>query len=850
MKRTIDQDNMSNAYWSNISLYKSFLGATLISSLVLLADINQFLILCIEKIGKNSFMVIAAATIAVMIVMLIKRHFVDLLKIPCGNVSDEILIAICLATIIIGISEQLFYLLCSYKLLILICIGIFSAVLLGARIYFCSRKSKSINAQTSGVVDLKELLDGKVESKRCPLMFKEEAVDYDLLERNALIKTIYSSIDGCNPQHSYVIGLKGSWGSGKTTILHILKEKLYGNPKDVVVIDNFDPWIFGSQEALLIAMYDEILSRIGIKYSSYSSRTMIRRLKGTIIDEYKLTGILEDIFVVESGDYESVKRMKQRMSMFLRQLNKTVVFMIDNIDRAETDNILFLFKLIGTVFDLPNVVYVLAYDEGRIREVFSNINKINPQYIEKIVQQEIPIPEISRKTKVRLYERCLQETLYYYGVDYEKNKEYQSVIKIICQTVTNLRQLKRLLNTAFINTFWYDEALYKPHLLAIETIRFLEPGLYDEIKRNQKFFVSRDYSILYDQSSYKTKSVPFNEEGKKFFEELFRKYTGYEEVLSELFPYVKRYLGGFELREEYELKDNDTKHDLIASIASAKYFDLYFSYGENNFIKIFASVDAFIKMINKIGHIQGISITERAIESIKEEEQLEWLNRLQSKLEQIERDKRYIVAKGICNKYQYFTSAEVGVYSSKVQRVVSVMVTLLKDAESTQIAELLREVSQNYNIFILAELQRISNGHVQRGNKQYMLLRRAAEKEYRQLCNKIVSQKINIYSDELYQRGQIWSLCMGFSENERNIFRRYMNEIANCDNIFRIIEDVIEETITEKGSEYYIEEKNVMLLFNNKSRVDELVKRALPKTGGEKQILLIWNKMKKENVKA
>ena len=128
-----------------------------------------------------------------------------------------------------------------------------------------------------------------------------------------------------------------------------------------------------------------------------------------------------------------------------------------------------------------------------------------------------------------------------------------------------------------------------------------------------------------------------------------------------------------------------------------------------------------------------------------------------------------------------------------------------------------------------------------------MLLRRAAEKEYRQLCNKIVSQKINIYSDELYQRGQIWSLCMGFSENERDIFRRYMNGIANCDNIFRIIGDVIEESISETGSEYYIEEQNVTLLFYNKSRIDELVKRAVPKTEGEKKILLIW---KKENARA
>ena len=80
-----------------------------------------------------------------------------------------------------------------------------------------------------------------------------------------------------------------------------------------------------------------------------------------------------------------------------------------------------------------------------------------------------------------------------------------------------------------------------------------------------------------------------------------------------------------------------------------------------------------------------------------------------------------------------------------------------------------------------------------------------------------------------------------------------ISNVTNQDNEseqYNEIEQSNEETITEKGSEYYIEEKNVMLLFNNKSRVDELVKRALPKTGGEKQILLIWNKMKKENVKA
>ena len=87
---------------------------------------------------------------------------------------------------------------------------------------------------------------------------------------------------------------------------------------------------------------------------------------------------------------------------------------------------------------------------------------------------------------------------------------------------------------------------------------------------------------------------------------------------------------------------------------------------------------------------------------------------------------------------------------------------------------------------------------------------------------------------------------MRFSGDQRDIFQRYRDKIANRNNIFRIIGDVIEESISETGSECYIEEQNVTLLFYNKSRIDELVKRAVPKTEGEKN-LLIW---KKENARA
>ena len=42
---------------------------------------------------------------------------------------------------------------------------------------------------------------------------------------------------------------------------------------------HFDPWMFESQEALLCGMYDVILSKTGIKYSTYSSKQIVRKLK-------------------------------------------------------------------------------------------------------------------------------------------------------------------------------------------------------------------------------------------------------------------------------------------------------------------------------------------------------------------------------------------------------------------------------------------------------------------------------------------------------------------------------------------------------------------------------------------
>lgn len=52
--------------------------------------------------------------------------------------------------------------------------------------------------------------------------------------------------------------LKGAWGSGKTTILNNVKDKL--SKENLVFID--EPWVYNDEKSLLVAFFDSIMKEI------------------------------------------------------------------------------------------------------------------------------------------------------------------------------------------------------------------------------------------------------------------------------------------------------------------------------------------------------------------------------------------------------------------------------------------------------------------------------------------------------------------------------------------------------------------------------------------------------------
>ena len=79
--------------------------------------------------------------------------------------------------------------------------------------------------------------------------------------------------------------MEGVWGSGKSTIINIVKRLLKeNNTEEMIVIDDFDPWIFNDESTMLVKMFDIILSKTSIKPSYFSISMFLSDFRDVIFD--------------------------------------------------------------------------------------------------------------------------------------------------------------------------------------------------------------------------------------------------------------------------------------------------------------------------------------------------------------------------------------------------------------------------------------------------------------------------------------------------------------------------------------------------------------------------------------
>ncbi len=771
-------------------------------------------------------------------------HAADLLKIPTFHLIDTAAFVSLPTATVWFLLQAWLGAFCIYKVVIfLACAGLCMGVIC-CRISF---RCRQLEKQTSGLVDLRDLYENTFETiPGKPILVQEKDVDYDLLERGGVINQLYRTILYSQPDNGYVISLEGEWGSGKTTILNHTRHLLEQDTDNrFILIDNFDPWVYGSQEALLLAMYDTLLRSVGVRYSPYRSKELLKQLSNIVTKEYAAGSILHSLFFGGNSPDDSLMKIRQQISDFITATNKTVVFFIDNLDRASADNIVLLLKIISTVFDFPKVVYVLAFDRDRMDSILGETREMNVRYMEKIIQQEIKVPPIGKAEQERVYSICIENLLTAYGVKAEEVQGYRTILcRLILQKAPELRKFKRLINSAFSMTFCDDNILDKRDLLGLEVIGFFDRELYEEINRHPKFFVSHDKYTDWQAFDLGSQREKLNQEGAEYFQTLFAKYAVYEELLQEMFPYVRKYKSKVELISAYEGENPDA--DEIARrarICSGKYFNLYFSYGSNQYLRIKKAVEAYVQQINDAA--DGDAVRKTVLDMLEvsaQEEQVEWIERFENYLEQINETRKLDVAKTLMDNTQHISEEHSFLRLSSRARAEVIIAELLMQCPKPNFEEYMNSIAHRYEfIHNISSVLR----WMQSGSRRFSVndLEERTEKVqavFNTLCQEIVEQRISLYEDMYYRPGNIWALYRHFAEADCTVFDGYISDILAAKYVYRILRDTIGYSFGSDGYKYHIREENFRPLFANTELVDRFLEERPPKTDDEKFVFQVY----------
>lgn len=739
-------------------------------------DYNNLFSLLINRFG---ILLVQTLSVYILILSLIysaKRGLVSMFKLKFWSKFDSSMVFILFGLIENSIATGLISINGKYSKSISEMAGIILLIGLLTRIIYLHYHCKEKN---NDLVTLNDIYNNDFEIKNHTITVKEKAADYDLLNRGLLVNEIVGAMIYDHGDGAFTIGIEGKWGAGKTTLINLALKKI--QDKNVEVITDFDPWVFGNEESLLNAFSKKILKCLNITYNSMEIKNDLKKINSIVANLSKQSWI-SDLFD-ENFDYDGLLEVKNTLSKALTREGKIIIFVFDNLDRASSENILLLFKLIGTVFDLPHINYVLAYDKERLEEVFDKTLQVNRKYMEKIINQVIYIPKPDEQKMREVYEQCIKHIAERAPI-YD-DTDFTQYINIVSKTVTDLRNFVRLINSSINRVFFYNGILDINELLILELIRFRDPKLYGLLREKKEILIDKDKEIDRDIFIAGADKEALEKKKTEFLQCLETEHSNCEDMVMSLFPFLK--------------KSNQGNEDKVITIRSAKYFGLYFSYGSNDFLIVAHEVNFFIHDINSAYKMQDIEEAAKDLQifDVDDSVQYEMVNVFYLFKNKIIKTNTLLVIEFLWNHINDFFDIPV-FWGLSVRERIEFMITELM----CQIEE------EKFKGFINAHIN--SYEHIRTISEIKYWLEHSHEEDAKikseiwslfdkHICKNIIDRKIDLYDDKYYSRNNIIGLLRYESEYKYSIPQSFFINMMKPKYVYRLLGDCIGSSV---GSTY------------------------------------------------
>ncbi len=402
------------------------------------------------------------------------------------------------------------------------------------------------------------------------------APEQDLLDRAAFATGIARRIAALPRRECYVIGLHGRWGEGKTSVLRLVDAALRDMPDTVSVW--YNPWRYATEEAMLHGFFRTIASCADVRV-----RSLLEALSPAISIAGKIGGRwygwIEDLtsLVVAKGE-RTVEAIHQSLCERLEKSKKRTVVLVDDIDRLEDHEVLMLLRIIKACADLPNVVYLLAFDREQVaaslsRQGLDGTVDAGRRYLEKIIQIPLSLPSADPAVLARICKHRISDILDRAGVrlNEEDSSEWERCfsggIGVRLQTPRHIQQYVNAVNFAVP---MLQGEVHVVDLLLVEALRVFYPAAYEVVGQRLDEFVAQAprFAHLWTTRSEKPEALAAVKAGMDA-----RSIAGLDALIGQLFPLYDVNRQGVSISVSYE--PNWARQRRVCSPAYAR---RYFSY--------------------------------------------------------------------------------------------------------------------------------------------------------------------------------------------------------------------------------------------------------------------------------
>lgn len=299
--------------------------------------------------------------------------------------------------------------------------------------------------------------------------------------QNALIKYIRMT------DTPITIALQGEWGSGKTSLMNLLRYNLC----DVNDAPYFPVWINTWQYSLMktpsqaiMSILEGIINQIGALHPSDQKWAESKRKIGGLFKKMASVGtkmvagtvgidggVVDDLFEGKESAASDISQLKEEIAKLIDEaLSKDTskqgfTFYIDDLDRIDPPVAVEILELLKNIFDLEKCVFILAIDYDVVikglKPKFGELTDANERefrsFFDKIIQLPFSMPVASYSVDSFLVD-ALGKIEFFSDQELKDPSLAEKLSEITRLSVgTNPRSLKRLTNTLALISIIYEE---------------------------------------------------------------------------------------------------------------------------------------------------------------------------------------------------------------------------------------------------------------------------------------------------------------------------------------------------------------------------------------------------------